>query len=131
MNFKKRIETLKASTTSTAAIAVCNEALGKYNDYNHFSLSTEMFEKFERGIAETVKSKLKGITDPSVNDFIVIENYIANINNLGVKDTLNLLKESDLAKDPTTLYMLESVFAYKDKPEWSSINFVIEKLSPL
>jgi hypothetical protein len=90
-----------------------------------------MFEKFERGIAETVKSKLKGITDPSVNDFIVIENYIANINNLGVKDTLNLLKESDLAKDPTTLYMLESVFAYKDKPEWSSINFVIEKLSPL
>jgi hypothetical protein len=45
MNFKKRIETLKASTTSTAAIAVCNEALGKYNDYNHFSLSTKMFEK--------------------------------------------------------------------------------------
>lgn len=131
MNFKKRIETLKASTTSSAAIAVCNEALSKYNEYNHFSLSTEMFEKFEKGIADTMKSKLKGISEPSVNEFIIVENYISNINNLGVKDTLDILKSSELAKDPTTLYMLESVFVYKDKPEWSTINFVIEKLKPL
>ena len=131
MNFKKRIETLKASTKSSAAIAVCNEALQRYNTYNNFNLTAEMSDKFEKEITESVKLKLRGLPDPAVNDFIIVENYISNINNLGVKDTLNILKKSELVKDPNTLYLLESVFAYSEKPEWETINFVIENLAPL
>ena len=129
-NFKSRVEELISSTTSDQAITACKEALSKYKEYNIFALPTHVAEQFEATVAESLVSALANIDEAAVNTFLTVEKRILGMNNLGVRKALDTLKESELAKTPSTMYILESLLKLRDQPEWMTIYTVIEKLTP-
>lgn len=128
-NFKTRVEELQKSTSSDQAVTACKDALSKYKEYATFNLPTHQFEKFEQTVAESLIEALDNIQESAVNSFLTIEKRIVGINNLGVRKALAGLKNSGIAKNPSTMYMLESLLKLEDAPEWLTINAVIERLS--
>jgi len=129
-NLKQRIEGLVSSTTSLEAKDACNEALKQYSEYANFNLTAVAAEQVDSAIAESIISKLENIDDNSVSNFLTIEKRLQGMNNLGVKNILNAVKESDLVKHPTFLYIVEKLNVFNNAPEWAVVEKVIDVLKP-
>lgn len=129
-NLKQRIEGLVSSTTSLEAKDICNEALKQYSEYSTFNLTAVASEQVDAAIAESVISKLEDIQEAEVTNFLTIEKRLYGMNNLGVKKSLNAITESEVAKHPTFMYIVEKLKAFNNAPEWAVIEQVINVLTP-
>lgn len=128
-NFKQRVDGLMSTTISEQALTACKEALRKHNEYTTFKMSPTAVEQFESTVAESLIADLDTIDETAVNDFLTVEKRIVGMRNLGVKKALDSLRESDLGKNPSTMYLIEGLLKMSDLPEWMTINTVIEKLT--
>jgi hypothetical protein len=129
-NLKKRIEGLASITGSAEAKSACNEALKSFAEFTNFNLPANAVEQFENGIAEALISKLENLAEAEVADFVNIEKRIFGMRNLGVKKAFESIKNSDIAKHPATMYMLEKMKHVENAPEWLVIEEVISALTP-
>ena len=129
-NLRKRIEGLISSTSSEEAKNICNEAVKKCAEYSIFNISPEAVEQIEMKISEGLISDLESINENDVANFITTEKRIVGMYSLGVKKSLKSIKESELAKHPTALYMLEKLSKIESLPEWMIIEQVIDSLTP-
>lgn len=125
---KQRIEGLMSSTSSDQAVMACKEALKKYEEYNNFILPGHLAEQFELSVAESLIKDLESIEEGMVSDFLAVEKRIVGLNNMGVKKAIAALSESEMASNPATMYVLQSVQKVQHLPEWSIIDQVIESL---
>lgn len=130
-NLKKRIEGLVSSTGSAEAKSACNEAIKSFAEFASFNLPVNAIEEIESGIAESLITKIEHLTESDVIDFVNIEKRILGMRNLGVKKAISAVKESDLAKHPATMYMLEKMKHTENAPEWLVIEEVITTFKPL
>jgi hypothetical protein len=129
-NLRKRIEGLISSTSSEEAKNVCTEALKKCTEYSIFNISPEAVEQIEMKISEGLISDLENINDSDVVNFVTEITRITEMHNLGVKKSLKSIRESELAKHPTALYMLEKLSKVESLPEWLIVDHVLESLAP-
>jgi len=129
-NLKQRIEGLVSSTNSLEAKDICNEALKQFSEYATFNLTAVASEQVDAAIAESIISKLDGIQESEVSNFLTIEKRLHGMNNLGVKKALGSLDESEVAKHATFKYVVEKLKAFNNAPEWAVIENVISVLDP-
>lgn len=129
-NLKQRIEGLRSATASLEAKDICNEAIKQYGEYANFNLTAVAAEQVDSAIAESIISKLEDIQDASVSNFLTVEKRVQGMNNLGVKAALKSISESDVAKHPTFMYIVEKLKAFNEAPEWAVIEQVINVLTP-
>jgi hypothetical protein len=127
-NLRKRIEGLISSTSSEDAKNICNEALKKCSEYSIFNISPEAVEQIEMKISEGLIADLESINENDIVNFVNTEKRIVGMYDLGVKSSLKKIKESELAKHPTALYMLEKLAKLEHLPEWMIATQVIESL---
>jgi len=128
-NLRKRIEGLISSTSSEEAKNICNEALKKCSEYSIFNISPEAVEQIEMKISEGLIADLESINEGDIVNFVTTERRIVGMYDLGVKKSLKSVKESELAKHPTALYVLEKLTKLESLPEWMIVDQVIESLS--
>jgi hypothetical protein len=131
MNFKKRIEELKAISTTNSVIDICNETLTKYNEYD-MKAEPATIKMVEAALSEILIEKLKATEDKGAHNFIANEMYIQSLNNLnlGVSESIDKIKGSDLVSYPSAAYLIESINNLPNKHEWSVVEVLIEKLKP-
>ncbi|MCK9575595.1 MAG: hypothetical protein WC979_01190 [Candidatus Pacearchaeota archaeon] len=119
LNLKDRIALLKKRTSSTEAIELSNAALEACKS-NGFMDSV---------IAETLVKDLANIDDKEVATFIMRENRIIEISNLGVRESHNRLMNSDLMHYPTIKPLIESMAqTIKSLPEYVTAQRYVDSL---
>ena len=128
-NLKNRIEGLLSSTSTIEVVNTCNEALKKYSEYTAFNLPLNQTEEIESTIAEMLISELENIKESAVNDFITVEKRIHGMKNLGVRKAITALRESELAKHPASMYVLERLFSMEHSAEWMVAEAFCESLA--
>jgi len=129
--FRFRVENLMSKTASSEVYDACQEALQVYKEYNHFGVATDIFEKFELSVSNFLIEKIHLSTDSAAQAFVEIENRINAIKDLGVGKAITAITESNLMKNPATLYSVDALQQYLNRPEYLTIHSVIEHIAPL
>jgi hypothetical protein len=79
-------------------------------------------------ISEGLIASLEGINENDIVRFVNTERRIVGMYDLGVRSSLKKIKESELAKHPTALYVLEKLSKIEHLPEWMIAEQVVESL---
>jgi hypothetical protein len=127
-NLKNRIEGLLSSTSTIEVVNACNEAIKSYSEYTAFNLPLNKTEDIENTVAETLISKIESVKESAVDNFISVEKRIQGMKFLGVRKAIAAIKESDLAKHPASMYVLERLFAMDQSAEWMVAEAFCENL---
>lgn len=130
---KNRIEVLQQMTASTAVLEACNIAISRIETNAAFTISGSEINILENEILSNLLESLTKIDDESAKQFIsmsVIEKRTESLNNLGVKKTISVLAETEIANHPAFAYVFEKIKASSNSPEWLIIESVISALSP-
>lgn len=130
-NLRKRIESLSSSTSSLKTIELCNEALSKMSEYTtKFTLTPNMFQQIEFTIGSALVEGLELATDKDaiVKNFVITEKRIVGINNLGVKEAIIAVKNTELYNHPSLRYVSEGLKRFDNQPEYLIVYAVLEQL---
>lgn len=127
LKLKSRIEILKDNTASIEAKKIVENALKKYENV---SISESYLSQFENFVSQDLVENLKDINDDAVKVFLIREKRLLKINNLGIKDTIKKIKESEIFNHPTMKYMIEQFKNIDVIPEYLIIEQFIDKIKP-
>jgi len=118
LNLKKRIEILHNTSNDTAVHEACKLAIEKINGsispltpYSQSSLINE-------NIVNTLIETIKHVEETFVSNFIKVEQRIAEMHNLGVRNAITALQQDEVANHPSTGYIVEKLAELKEYPEW-------------
>ncbi len=131
IKLKNRIEQLHSVATTETIKEVCNEALSKIAEYQRFNLDESAMKKVERGISEIVVERLNDLNEAEAKKFVIEETKIAEsekLDDLGVRKEIQEIKESGAYKNPSLLYVFQSIEESAKNPEWLVIENVMEAL---
>jgi len=120
---KERINILKESTTNQEIIILADAAI------NSCKQAPEYLQSM---VAESLINDLKEYDDPATKKFIAREQRILAIDNLGLKDLLTKISESELMYNQQTKYAITSYAeALKYQPEYSLVEGMVVELNCL
>lgn len=126
---KSRIKTLLDSTINDTVKELCNEAMDEFKEYSHLSLNSNQMYNLDEHISTKLIEKLSSFSEENVKSFIEIEKRIIELNNLGVKNAINVLTEMQSVEAPALYYVLENLNKLAMYPEWKVANNAIEILN--
>lgn len=130
-NLRKRIESLSSTTSSLKAIELCNEALSKMSEYTaKFTLTPTVFQQVEFTVGAALVEGLELATDKDVlvENFIETEKRIVGVNNLGVREAIEAVKNTELYNHPSLRYVAEGLKRFENQPEYITVYAVVEQL---
>lgn len=128
IKLKERIKILKESTDSLNTKKVADDMLEKFETGN---ISNAFLSEFENFLTIEMIEKLKDDKDPETEKFIIREKRNLAINNLGIRTAIKDIMESDLVKQPTVGYMVNSLSNLTIAPEFMVVERFLHTIQPL
>ena len=130
LDLKSRIKDLKDSTDSLKVKHFCEVALDSLLEIEDYKNKKDVYEKFEKEIIENLIEELEIINNPDVINFVNREKKLLGIKNLGVREAISVIKESEeISAYPALLYLVnhfEEIL--KTKPEYLIADVFYKKL---
>jgi hypothetical protein len=129
LNLKKRIEILHNTSNDAAVHEACKLAIekisGSISPITPYSQSNLINENIVNMLIESVKH----VEEDSVSKFINVEQRIAGMHNLGVRSAITALQQDEVAKHPSTRYIVEKLSTLEEYPEWLVAESAISALN--
>jgi len=118
LNLKKRIEILHTASNDAAVHEACRLAIekisGSISPITPYSQSNLINENIVSMLIESIKH----VEETCVGKFIKVEQRIAGMHNLGVRSAITALQQDEVAKHPSTGYIVEKLSTLEEYPEW-------------
>ena len=118
VNLKSRIEDLQKATGSLAVKELCEKAQTKLSEINEMRISREANAELENDLIENLVKDLKIENDSETKKFVVREERLYGIHNLGVKRAISKIKESDINSHPALSYAIAHFEKLSRSPEY-------------
>jgi hypothetical protein len=139
LNLKKRIEILHNASNDAAVHEACKLAIEKisgsispitpYSQSNLIKESSYIQSLINDNIVQGLIESIKHVEEDTVTKFIAVEQRIAGMHNLGVRNAITAVAQDEVATHPSTRYMVEKLTALAEFPEWLVAESAITALS--
>lgn len=132
VNLKIRIENLKKETGLLTVKDICESTIANIDNINKMYVSYDTKKDIINNLLENFINQLKPVDnkDDVTNRFLVTEQRLFIVNNLGVRKSLDKISESDIMSNPLISINIERLKSALGSPEYMLAENFINVLTP-